>query len=158
MSQDQTQDNTPVFMIEKLYLKDASLELPNAPQGFLQRETPEISVQMGNDSTPLENGLFQTTVTVTVTASVQEKTLFLVEVVQAGIFRIMHIPAQDMPFLLNVTCPNILFPYAREAVSDLVTRGGFPPVVLNPVSFEGLYQQRLQQAEANAVPSSELAQ
>ncbi len=158
MTQDGQSENAPVFAIEKIYIKDASLEIPNAPQIFLERETPEISVQLNNASEAVDNGVFQTTLSVTVTAKLKDKTMFLVEVVEAGIFRLMNIPATDMPFVLEVTCPNILFPYAREAVSNLVTRAGFPPVMLNPVNFEALHQQRLQQAEAQAAPAPAVAQ
>jgi preprotein translocase subunit SecB len=158
MTQETLVDNSPVFAIEKIYIKDASLEIPNAPQIFLERDTPEISVQLNNGSEAVENGVFQTTLSVTVTATLKDKTMFLVEVVEAGIFRLMNIPATDMPFVLEVTCPNILFPYAREAVSNLVTRAGFPPVMLNPVNFEILHQQRLQQAEAQAAPAPTVSQ
>ncbi len=158
MTQETQVDNSPVFAIEKIYIKDASLEIPHAPQIFLERDTPEISVQLNNGSEPVENGVFQTTLSVTVTATLKEKTMFLVEVVEAGIFRLMNIPATDMPFVLEVTCPNILFPYAREAISNLVTRAGFPPVMLNPVNFEVLHQQRLQQAEAQAAPAPAVSQ
>ncbi len=158
MTQDVSQDNAPVFSIEKIYVKDASLELPNAPQVFLERETPQIEVQLGNGNTAVENGIFEVTVSVTVTAKVGEKTMFLAETVQAGIFRLLNIPATDMPYVLAVTCTGILFPYAREVISDLVVRAGFPPVILNPVNFEGLYQQRLQEAQAQAVPAPAVAQ
>jgi preprotein translocase subunit SecB len=151
-------NNEPVFIIEKIYVKDASLEIPNAPQVFLEREAPEINVELSNGSEPIDNGVFQTTVKVTVTAKVKDKTLFLVEVVQAGIFRLQNIPGAEMPIVLGVTCPNIIYPYAREVISDLVTRGGFPTVMLNPVNFETLYQQRLQQAEAQAVAAPGVAQ
>jgi preprotein translocase subunit SecB len=151
-------NNEPVFVIEKIYVKDASLEVPNAPQVFLEREAPEINVELSNGSEPIDNGVFQTTVKVSVTAKLKDKTLFLVEVVQAGIFRLQNIPGTDMPIVLGVTCPNIIYPYAREVISDLVTRAGFPTVMLNPVNFEALYQQRLQQAEAQAVAAPEVAQ
>ncbi len=151
-------DNTPVFSIEKIYVKDASLEIPHAPQAFLERETPQIEIQLANGSENVDQGIFQTTVTVTVTAKIPSKTLFLVEVRQAGIFRIMNVPAEDMTPLLEITCPNILFPYAREMISDLVTRAGFPPVLLNPVNFEVLYHQRLQEAQSQASVAPATAQ
>ncbi len=151
-------DNTPVFSIEKLYVKDASLEIPHAPQVFLERETPQIEIQLANGSENVDQGVFQTTVTVTVTAKIPGKTLFLAEVRQAGIFRILNVPAEDMTPLLEITCPNILFPYAREMISDLVTRAGFPPVVLSPVNFEVLYHQRLQEAQAQAPTAPVTAQ
>lgn len=158
MTQEGAPDNTPVFSIEKIYVKDISLELPNAPQIFLERDTPQVEVQLSNSSEPVDAGIFQVAVSVTVTAKLSDKTMFLVEVAQAGIFRLEHIPATDMPYVLGVTCPGILFPYAREAVSDLVTRAGFPPVMLNPVNFEALFQQRLQEAQAQAAPASPVTQ
>ncbi|MDE1989447.1 MAG: protein-export chaperone SecB [Betaproteobacteria bacterium] len=158
MTQEGAPDTTPVFSIEKIYVKDISLELPNAPQIFLERDTPQVEVQLSNSSEPVDAGIFQVAVSVTVTAKVGDKTMFLVEVAQAGIFRLENIPAADMPYVLGVTCPGILFPYAREAVSDLVTRAGFPPVVLNPVNFEALFQQRLQEAQAQAAPASPVTQ
>ncbi len=142
------QPNPPMFSIEKLYLQDASLEIPNAPQVFLERETPQIEIQLTNGSEALEADLHQCSVTVTVTAKTTGKTVFLIETKMAGIFRIANIPADDMPILLNVTCPNILFPYVREVVSDLSTRAGFPPVLLNPINFEMLYQQQQSQNPA----------
>ncbi len=145
------QANTPLFSIEKIYLQDSSLELPLAPKIFLERETPQIEIQLTNDSQSIEEGLYQCTVT----AKITDKTLFLVEAKQAGIFRILNIPAEDMPILMNVTCPNILFPYVREVVSDLSTRAGFPPVILNPVNFEVLYHQQIQQ---NAMPAPSTVQ
>ncbi len=147
--------NTPMFSIEKIYLQDSSLEIPLAPKVFLERETPQTEIQLTNDSQSIEEGLYQCTVTVTVTAKITDKTLFLVEAKQAGIFRILNIPAEDMPILMNVTCPNILFPYVREVVSDLSTRAGFPPVILNPVNFEVLYHQ---QAQQNAMPAPSTVQ
>ncbi|MDA8416174.1 MAG: protein-export chaperone SecB [Betaproteobacteria bacterium] len=148
------QNNTPMFSIEKIYLQDASLEIPHAPQVFLERETPQIEIQLTNGSESIEETLHQCSVTVTVTAKLASKTLFLIEVKKAGVFRIANIPADDMPVLLNITCPNILFPYVREVVTDLSTRAGFPPVILNPVNFEVLYHQQQQQAASSAPASS----
>lgn len=139
------QNNQPVFSIEKLYVKDISLEIPNAPQVFLEREAPTVDVQLHHNSTLLDSGVYQTVLTVTVTAKAAEKTLFLVEVAQAGIFAVRNVPQQDIDPILGIACPNILFPYAREVVSDVVVRAGFPPVVLNPVNFESIYAQQQQQ-------------
>jgi len=139
------QNNQPVFSIEKLYVKDISLEIPNAPQVFLEREAPTVDVQLHHNSTALDSGVYQTVLTVTVTAKAAEKTLFLVEVAQAGIFAVRNVPQQDIDPILGIACPNILFPYAREVVSDVVVRAGFPPVVLNPVNFEAIYAQQQQQ-------------
>ena len=149
---DMQQNNQPVFSIEKLYVKDLSLEIPNAPQAFLERETPTVDIQLHHNSNTVEDGLYQTILTVTVTAKVNEKTLFLVEVAQAGLFTLRNIPQQDMDAVLGIACPNILFPYAREVVSDIVVRAGFPPVVLNPVNFEALYQAQREAMAQQAAP------
>jgi len=152
MSQPQ---NQPVFSIEKVYVKDLSLEIPNAPQAFLEREAPTVDIQLHHNSAGVEDGIYQTVLTVTVTAKVAERTLFLVEVGQAGIFSIRNVPANEVDAILGIACPNILFPYVREVVSDVVTRAGFPPVVLNPVNFEAIYQQSRDgqpQAAATAAP------
>jgi len=149
---DAQQNNQPVFSIEKLYVKDLSLEIPNAPQAFLERETPTVDIQLHHNSERVEDGLYQTTLTVTVTAKVGDKTLFLVEAAQAGIFTLKNIPQGDMDAVLAIACPNILFPYVREVVSDIVVRAGFPPVVLNPVNFEALYQAQRDQLAAGSAP------
>ena len=149
---DAQQNNQPVFSIEKLYVKDLSLEIPNAPQAFLERETPTVDIQLHHNSSRVEDGLYETTLTVTVTAKVAEKTLFLVEAAQAGIFTLKNIPQGDMDAVLAIACPNILFPYVREVVSDIVVRAGFPPVVLNPVNFEALYQAQRDQLAAGSAP------
>ena len=146
------QNNQPVFSIEKVYVKDLSLEIPNAPQAFLEREAPSVDIQLHHNSSSVDEGVFQTILTVTVTAKVADRTLFLVEVAQAGIFVLRNIPAGDVEMVLGVACPNILFPYAREVVSDVVVRAGFPPVVLNPVNFEALYQAQRDQSQQSAAP------
>ncbi|HWR87303.1 MAG TPA: protein-export chaperone SecB [Acidiferrobacterales bacterium] len=135
----------PVFTIEKIYVKDLSVEIPNAPNIFLDRSQPDIQVQLHSASEAMDNGLYQVLVTVTVTAKLGDKTMFLVEAGQAGIFTIRNVPQQDLEPILNIACPNILFPYVRETVSDVVNRAGFPPVLLAPVNFEAIYQQRLRQ-------------
>lgn len=153
-----TEQQQTVFNIEKIYVKDLSLELPNAPQVFLQGEQPQLEVQLGNASNSIDGVLFEIEVSVTVTARIGDKTAFLVEVVQAGIFQIRGVPDADLPAVLGVVCPNVLFPYARETVSDIVSRSGFPPVILAPVNFEALYQQQLaQQAGENDGPRIEIA-
>jgi preprotein translocase subunit SecB len=144
------QAQQPAFSIEKIYVKDVSLEIPNAPQVFLQRETPEVGIELHNAAAAIGEGVFEAVITVTVTSKIEDKTVFLVEVAQAGIFQIHNVPNEAIEGILGVTCPNILFPYAREAVSDLVTRAGFPPVLLNPINFEALYLQQKQQQQAQA--------
>ncbi|MDD2701132.1 MAG: protein-export chaperone SecB [Sideroxydans sp.] len=146
------QNNAPIFNIEKLYVKDMSLEIPNAPAIFLQRENPQIDLQLQTKAGQLEEGVFEVEVTVTVTAKVPEKdqVMFLIEVKQAGIFQVRNIAAEEMEGILAVMCPNILYPYLREAVSDVAVRGGFAPVLLSPINFEVIYQQQKQQAQAQA--------
>ena len=139
-------DEQPVFSIEKIYVRDLSIEVPNAPQIFLERETPSIEVQIQTGAKAVGEGLFEVALTITVNAKDGEKAFFLVEVVKAGIFQIRNVPEQDMDPILAVACPNILFPYARETISDAVNRAGFPPVILAPVNFESLYQAQRQQA------------
>lgn len=137
-----TTDSQPVFTIEKIYVKDLSLELPNAPQCFLERDSAGIEVQMQTSGTPVGEGIFDVVLTVTVTARIGEKTQFLVEAAQAGIFQIRNVPEDELEPIVAVACPNILFPYVRETVSDCVGRAGFPPVILAPVNFESIYRQR----------------
>ncbi len=143
----------PVFTIEKIYVKDLSVEIPNAPQIFLDRNQPDIQVQLHSEGQAMDNNLYQVLVTVTVTAKLADKTMFLVEAGQAGIFTIRNVPQNDLEPILNIACPNILFPYVRETVSDVVNRAGFPPVLLAPVNFEAIYQQRLRQ---QAPPPSDI--
>lgn len=148
-----TDASAPGFGIEKLYVKDVSLEIPNAPQIFTDRTPPQISIELGNSAQKLDEGVFEVAIKVTVTAKIGDKTAFLVEATQAGIFGIRNVPDDNMEMILAITCPNILFPYAREAVSDLVTRAGFAPVLLNPINFEALYMQQKEQA-ANAAKAN----
>ena len=156
-----SEPQTPAtFQIEKVYLKDVSLEIPNAPQVFLQQAQPQLEVRLDTGATPISEGYFEATVSATVTAKIGDKTMFLAEAVQAGIFQMRNVPEADLKPLLGIACPTILFPYLREAISDLVIRGGFPPVLLAPVSFEALYIQRMQQEnpqEQGAGPKIEVA-
>jgi preprotein translocase subunit SecB len=152
----EAQTNQPVFSIEKVYVKDLSLEIPNAPQSFLERETPTVDIQLHHNSTGVEEGVYQTVLTVTVTAKVKDKTLFLVEAAQAGIFVVRNVPAQELEAVLAIACPNILFPYAREVISDVVMRAGFPPVVLSPVNFEAIYQAQRDPQPAAQQPAVQI--
>jgi len=146
------QANTqPVFSIEKIYVKDLSLEIPNAPAVFLEREQPAVDIQLHHNSTAIEDGVYQTVLTATVTAKAGDRTLFLVEAAQAGIFTVRNLPQPEVEPLLAIACPNILFPYVREVISDATTRAGFPPVILSPVNFEAIYAQQRQQAASDAV-------
>lgn len=145
MEQAAEQNNAPVFAVEKLYVKDLSLEVPNAPAIFLEQEAPQVDIQINTTGNGLGDGAYEVVLTVTVKASLGEKTVFLVEVGQAGIFRILNVPEEQIEPLIAIACANMLYPYAREAVSDAITRAGFIPVVLQPVNFEALYAARLQE-------------
>jgi len=137
----------PSFAIEKIYLKDLSVEVPNGPGVFLEQAAPSMDVSINSSGMALEGGLFEVVLTVTITAKANEKTLFLVEAAQAGVFQIRNVPQQDMGPLLGIACPNTLFPYVRETISAVTSRAGFQPVVLAPMTFEGIYQQQLQQMQ-----------
>ncbi|MBP7881686.1 MAG: protein-export chaperone SecB [Candidatus Methylopumilus sp.] len=141
----------PGFGIEKLYVKDLSLEIPNAPQIFTEREVPQVGIEISNSASKLDEGVYEVVLTITVTSKLADKTVFLIEVAQAGIFQVQNVPEDNLEIIFSITCPNILFPYAREVVSDLSVRAGFPSVVLSPINFEALYaQQKQQQAQAEA--------
>lgn len=135
-------EQQPVFSIEKIYVKDLSVEVPGAPQVFLQTEQPQLEVQITQSAQPVDGALFEVVLVVTVTAKSGERTLFLVEATQAGIFQIRNVQESDLGPILGIVCPNVLFPYVRETISDTINRAGFPAVLLAPVNFEALYQQR----------------
>ena len=150
MAEAAQENNQPLFNLENIYVKDLSLEIPHAPHIFLERETPQIDVQLNTQTATIEGDVYEVIITNTVTAKIGEKVMFLVEGKQAGIFRLSNLPKEDIESVLAVMCPNILFPYLREVVSDMSVRGGFAPVMLNPVNFEVLYQQQKQQTMAAA--------
>jgi len=147
-------DQQPVFSIEKIYVRDLSLEVPNAPQVFMSNDAPQLEVQLSQAVQSMDGALFEVTLKITVTAKAGDKTVFLVEVAQAGIFQIRNVPQSELDPILGMVCPNVLFPYARETVSDTVNRAGFPPVLLAPVNFEALYQQRMAEQQS---PKIEIA-
>src|SRR5690606_7328375 len=142
------QSQGPVFAIQRIYLKDLSLEMPHAPRIFLEQKGSEIEIQLDVGGEAIADGIYESFVTVTVTAKVGEKTLFLVEAKEAGIFEIRGIPDDQPPMLLNIVCPNVIYPYLRSNVADTIQRTGLPPVHLAEINFEALYQQRLQQEAA----------
>ncbi len=148
----QEQEQAPALNIEKVYIKDMSYEAPNTPQVFMEQRVPEVGVQMNIAHTALDEkaGLYEVVLSVTVTAKFEAKNVFLVEVQQAGLFRVIGIPANDLPMVLEIGCPNILLPFAREAINDVVGKGGFPQLLINPVNFDGLYQQK----QAAAAPTT----
>ncbi|MGA8146422.1 MAG: protein-export chaperone SecB [Gallionellaceae bacterium] len=146
-----TQQQPPLFNIEKLFVKDLSLEIPHAPGIFLERAQPQIDMQLSSQAATVEEGVYEVTVTATITARMTEKNLvaFLIEVKQAGVFVVRNMPHEELEQVLAIVCPNILYPFLREAVSDMSVRAGFSPVLLNPVNFEAMYhQQKLQQTAA----------
>ena len=145
------ESSQPVFQIQRVYLKDMSLEQPNSPAIFLEQEAPSIEVSLDVTAEALSEGIYESSVTVTVTAKIKDKVAFLVEGKQAGIFEARNIPADQLDPLLGIGCPNIVYPYLRANIADMITRAGFPPVHLAEINFEVFYQQRLAaQAEAAA--------
>jgi preprotein translocase subunit SecB len=147
------QDKEKNFSIQKIYTKDISFETPNSPQIFIEKWEPQVDFNLGTDVQPLEDdNLYEVTLSVTVTVKCGDKTAYLVEVSQAGVFTLTGFNEDEMGPMMGSFCPNILFPYAREVVSDLVNKGGFPQLLLAPVNFEALYSQHLQQTQA---PSTE---
>lgn len=143
----------PVFQIQRVYLKDMSLEQPNSPSIFLEQEAPTIEVSLDVGAEAIADGIYESTVTITVTAKVKDKVAFLVEGKQAGIFEARNIPADQMDPLLGIGCPNIVYPYLRGNIADVITRAGFPPVHLAEINFEVFYQQR-RQALADAAAAA----
>lgn len=139
----------PIFAVEKVYVKDLSLEVPSAPQIFLKAEQPQIDVNIHTAAAVVEQGaLYEVVLTATVTAKTGERTIFLVEVAQAGLFHIRNLPPQDLDAVLGILCPTTLLPYAREAVASAITHAGFPPVLLHHMDFSQVYQQAAQQRAA----------
>lgn len=146
-----SEQQQPVFGIEKIYLKDMSLEIPAAPQIFFEQDSPQIDVNIHNQAQAFEqDGLFEVVLTVTVTAKLKDRTAFLVEAAQAGIFQIRNLSRENVDAVLGIMCPNALLPYAREAIASTIMRAGFPPVVLQHMNFEAIYHQRMQQMQQDA--------
>ena len=144
------------FQLQKLYVKDASFEIPNAPQIFQDEGQVEIKLNLAQKVADLAEGVNEVVLTVTVTATSGEKTAYLAEVQQAGIFAIVGLPEQGKHAALNTLCPHTLFPYARRLITDLVADGGFPPLVLQPINFDQIYAQRMQEAQTNAAENLEV--
>jgi preprotein translocase subunit SecB len=138
------QSQQPIFQIQRVYLKDLSIEQPNSPAIFLEQEMPSIEVTLDVSSDKLADGVFESLVTVTVTAKIKDKVAFLVEAKQAGIFEARNIPEDQIDPLLGIGCPNIIYPYLRSNVADAIARAGFPPIHLTEINFEAFYHQRLQ--------------
>jgi len=145
------QDQTPVFQLQRMYLKDLSLEQPNSPQILLEQQQPQVDIQLQMSAEGVTEGLFEVSVMATVTTKVGDKTLFLVEAKQAGIFEIRNLPADQLQGVLGVVCPQMIYPYLRAIVSDVCTRAGFPPILLAEVNFQAMYEAQ-QQAQAGNGP------
>lgn len=142
----------PVFQIQRVYLKEASLEQPNSPAIFLQQEQPSIDIQLGVAADPAAEGVFEVMVTCTVTTKIKDKTVFLVEAKQAGIFEIRNLPQEQLGPILGIACPQIVYPYLRGNVADLIQRAGFPPVHLAEINFQAMFeQQQAQQSGASPI-------
>ena len=140
---DEQQPQGPQLAIQKIYVKDLSYEAPNTPAVFTEQIEPKVDLQMHNETTPLDENVHEIVLTITVTVKLEDRTVYLVEVKQAGIFTLSGFNEEQLAHVSGTACPNILFPYAREAISDIVTRGGFPPLLLNPVNFDAVYQQEM---------------
>jgi len=147
---DQNQQPERQLALQKLYLKDISFETPNSPAVFTMKWEPKVDFNLATNAQQLQEGVYEVSITATVTVKLEEKTAYLVEVCQAGIFALVGFNEQDLGPLIGSYCPNILFPFAREAVSDLVIKGGFPPMLLAPVNFDALYMQHVQQLQESA--------
>ncbi len=141
----------PVFQIQRVYLKDMSLEQPNSPEILLNQEQPNVDIQLGVEAAPVADGLYEITVTATVHAKIAEKTVFLVEAKQAGIFELRNMPQEQLGPILGIACPQIVYPYLRGNVADIVQRAGFPPVHLAEINFQAMYEQQQAQAQATQV-------
>ena len=150
-------DQNPVFQIQRVYLKEASLEQPNSPAILLEQEQPSVDIQLAVEATPVADGVFEVAVTATVHTKIKEKTVFLVEAKQAGIFEIRNLEEEQMGQIMGIACPQIVYPYLRGNVADLVQRAGFPPVHLSEINFQAMYEQQRSGGE-NAASGAELPQ
>jgi len=140
-----------VFQIQRVYLKEASLEQPNSPGILLEQASPSVDIQLGVEGTPIADGMYEVAVTATVHTKIDDKTVFLVEAKQAGIFEIRNLPEGQMGAIMGIACPQIIYPYLRSNVADIIQRGGFPPVHMSEINFQAMYEQ--QQAQQAAAPA-----
>ncbi|WP_028996408.1 protein-export chaperone SecB [Azohydromonas australica] len=147
------QEQNPVFQIQRMYLKDLSLEQPNSPQILTEQTPPQVEINLGLSAETITDGIYEVCVTATVTTKIGEKTLFLVEAKQAGIFEIRNIPQDQLQAIIGIACPGMVYPYLRAIISDICTRAGFPPVMLAEVNFQAMYEAQQQQlaAQGNGV-------
>lgn len=142
--------DTPVFQIQRVYLKDMSLEQPNSPAILLEQESPTVDIQLGLEATPVTDGIYEVCVTATIHTKIKDKTMFLVEAKQAGIFEVRNIPEDQIGPIMSIACPQIVYPYLRGNVADIVNRAGFPPVHLAEINFQAMYEQQQAQAQGAA--------
>ncbi|MBV8124541.1 MAG: protein-export chaperone SecB [Burkholderiaceae bacterium] len=149
------ENNAPVFQIQRMYLKDLSLEQPNSPQILLEQSQPQVDINLALAAEPIGEGMFEVSVTATVTTKVAERTLFLIEAKQAGIFEIRNLPQEQVEGILGIVCPQMIYPYLRAVVSDVCTRAGFPPVLLSEVNFQAMFEAR-QAQQAGAAGSTSI--
>ncbi len=142
--------NTPVFQIQRMYLKDLSLEQPNSPQILLEQSQPQVDINLALAAEPVADGVYEVSVTATVTTKLADKTLFLIEAKQAGIFEIRNVPQEQLEGIIGIVCPQMVYPYLRAVVSDVCTRAGFPPVLLSEVNFQAMFEAQQAQRDAQA--------
>ena len=142
--------DNPVFQIQRVYLKELSLEQPNSPDILLNQAQPGVEIQLGVDAKPVADGLFEISVTATVHTKIGDKTVFLVEAKQAGIFEIRNMQSDQLGAILGIACPQIVYPYLRSNVADIIQRAGFPPVHMAEINFQAMYEQQQAQAAAAA--------
>ena len=144
-------DQAPVFQIQRIYLKEGSLEQPNSPAILLEQAQPSVDIQLGVEAQPVADGVYEIAVTATVQTKIEDKTVFLVECKQAGIFEIRNVPQEQMGPIMGIACPQIVYPYLRGNVADLIQRAGFPPVHLTEINFQAMYEQQQAQQAAGGV-------
>ncbi len=151
-----TQD--PVFHIQRVYLKEASLEQPNSPAILLEQEQPTVDIQLGIEAGQVADGVYEVCVTATVTTKIADRTVFLAECKQGGIFEVRNIPEDQMGAIMGIACPQIVYPYLRASVADLITRAGFPPVHLSEINFQAMFEQQQAQDAQKPLGSSIITQ
>ena len=149
---EQQQQDSPVFQIQRVYLKEASLEQPNSPAILLEQEQPAVEIQLGVEAQNVSEGVWESCVTATITTKIKDKVVFLCEVKQAGIFEIRNLPQDQMNPILGIACPQIVYPYLRSNVADIITRAGFPPVHLAELNFQAMYENQANPQFANTGP------
>ena len=145
-------ESNPVFQIQRVYLKESSLEQPNSPAILLEQAQPTVDIQLGVNAAPVADGVFEVSVTATVQTKIKDKTVFLVEAKQAGIFEIRNLPEEQLGQIMGIACPQIVYPYLRGNVADLIQRAGFPPVHLSEINFQAMYEQQKAEAAGAGLP------